>query len=173
MSLDEVKSLIPAYAKDIKLNFSTVLENHTLSKEEGLGSALAAALATGNKTLINCFKKECDGVFDETTLNAVHSAASIMSMTNVWYKFISYQKDDEVKKVPPKLRMNVLSNSAGVDKKLFETWSLAVSVVNACPVCVNAHTAELRKHNSTAQNLSDIARIATIVKSTSDVLNFS
>ena len=173
MTLEEVKSLIPDYAKDIRLNFSTVLQNHSLSQEESVGSALASALVTGNKFLIKTFRKESESILSQEKINAVHSAASIMSMTNIWYKFISYQKNEEVKKIPPKLRMNVLANSAGVEKKIFEVWSLAVSVVNACPMCINAHTKELEKHGYTSQNIVDIARIATITKSTAEVLKFS
>jgi alkyl hydroperoxide reductase subunit D len=41
--------------------------------------------------------------------------------------------------------MNVIGNP-GVDRVDFELVSLAVSAVNGCGMCVNAHDAVLKKH---------------------------
>jgi alkyl hydroperoxide reductase subunit D len=68
--------------------------------------------------------------------------------------------------------MNVMMNHGGVSQALFEGWSLAASVVNACGVCVNAHAAQLRKQELTAQHVMDIARIAAVVKAVADTLSF-
>mgnify|MGYP003350596327 FL=1 len=46
--VDEIKEVLPAYAKDTKLNLDAVIFRSTLSEDEATGCALAAALATGN-----------------------------------------------------------------------------------------------------------------------------
>ena len=78
--------------------------------------------------------------------------------------FTDLIRDSEVKKQPPKLRMNAVLNHGGVDHALFEAWSLAASVVNACGICVNAHASQLNKLGLDAQQIAAIARIATVVK---------
>jgi len=42
------------------------------------------------------------------------------------------------------LRMNAIGNP-GVDRADFELWSLAVSAINGCGMCIDAHEKELRK----------------------------
>ena len=46
--------------------------------------------------------------------------------------------------LPARLRMNVIARP-GVDKVDFELWSLAVSAINGCGMCLDAHERELRK----------------------------
>ena len=60
----------------------------------------------------------------------------------------------------------------GVDVALFEAWSLAVSVVNTCGTCINAHSTQMRKAGMTAQNVVDLGRIAAVVKAIADTMNF-
>ena len=59
-------------------------------------------------------------------------------MNNVYYRFTHLASNHEYRTMPAKLRMNVIGNP-GVDKIDFELWSLAVSALNGCQFCVNAH----------------------------------
>jgi len=63
----------------------------------------------------------------------------------------------------------VLANP-GVDKADFELWSTAVSAVNGCGMCLDAHEAELKKHGVTAQQIQAALRIAAVVNAVSQVL---
>lgn len=172
MGVDAIRSAVPDYAKDLRLNLGSVITTSSLEPAMAWGSALTAALVCKNADVIQGILEDAKEHLDETHLNGVKSAAAIMSMNNVWYKFTDLVKDEEVKKQPAKLRMNVMMNHGGVSQALFEGWSLAASVVNACGVCVNAHAAQMRKQELTAQNIVDIGRIAAVVKAVADTLSF-
>jgi len=172
MGVDAIRSAVPDYAKDLRLNLGSVITTSSLEPVMAWGSALTAALVCKNAEVIQGILEDAKEHLDETHLNGVKSAAAIMSMNNVWYKFTDLVKDEEVKKQPAKLRMNVMMNHGGVSQALFEGWSLAASVVNACGVCVNAHAAQMRKQELSAQNIVDIGRIAAVVKAVSDTLSF-
>ena len=100
------------------------------------------------------------------------SAEALMSVNNVWYKFNDLVSDTEIKGQPAKPRMNAMVLHGGVGLVLFETFSLAASVVNACGTCVDAHTAQLRKNGVSVQNVVDVGRIASIMKAIADTLTF-
>jgi len=172
MSIEDIRGAIPDYAKDLRLNLGSVITTSSLDPAIAWGSALTAALVSKNQQVIQGILEDAKAHLDETLLNGVKSAAAIMSMNNVWYKFTDLVKDDEVKKQPAKLRMNVMMNHGGVSQAQFEAWSLAASVVNACGVCINAHAAQLRKQELSGQNIVDVARIAAVVKAVSDTLSF-
>ena len=76
--------------------------------------------------------------------SAAKAAAAIMGMNNVYYRALHLMRNQEYRTLPARLRMNILANP-GVDKTDFELWSLTVSAVNGCGLCLDAHEAELKK----------------------------
>jgi alkyl hydroperoxide reductase subunit D len=65
--------------------------------------------------------------------------------------------------------MNVLANP-GVEKADFELWSLAVSAINGCGMCLDSHEAELKTHGVAAQQIQAALRIGAVVNAVSRVL---
>ena len=61
-----------------------------------------------------------------------------MAMNNIYYRFVHLVHAADYKTMPAKLRMNAMAKP-GVDKVDFELWSLAVSAVNGCGMCLEAH----------------------------------
>jgi alkyl hydroperoxide reductase subunit D len=92
-----------------------------------------------------------------------------MGMNNVYYRAIHLASNKEYGTLPARLRMNVLANP-GVEKVDFELWSTAVSAVNGCGMCLDAHEAELKKHGLTAQQIQAALRIAAVVNAVSRVV---
>jgi alkyl hydroperoxide reductase subunit D len=172
VGIDAIRSAVPEYAKDLRLNLSSVITASSLEPTMAWGAALTAALVSKNEQVIHGILEDAKEHLDETHMNGVKAAAAIMGMSNVWYKFTDLVQDEEVKKQPAKLRMNVVINHGGVSQALFEGWSLAASVVNACGVCINAHASQIRKQELSTQNIVDIGRIAAVVKAVSDTLSF-
>lgn len=172
MGMNDLRSAMPEYARDLRLNLGSVMSASSLEPVMAWGSALTAALVSKNAQVIQHIAEDAQAHLDEIQMKAAKSAAAMMSMTNVWYKFTDLIQDDEVKKQPPKLRMNAMLTHGGVDHALFEAWSLSASAVNACGVCVNAHASQLNKLGIDAQQVADIARIAAVVKAVSDTLSF-
>jgi alkyl hydroperoxide reductase subunit D len=64
--------------------------------------------------------------------------------------------------MPAKLRMNVIGKP-GVEKVDFELWSLAVSAINGCGMCIDAHDKILREAGVTAEQIQAAVRIAALV----------
>jgi alkyl hydroperoxide reductase subunit D len=172
MGMNDLRSAMPEYARDLRLNLGSVMSASSLEPVMAWGSALTAALVSKNAQVIQHIAEDAQAHLDEIQMQAAKSAAAMMSMSNVWYKFTDLIQDDEVKKQPPKLRMNAMLTHGGVDHALFEAWSLSASAVNACGVCVNAHASQLNKLGIDAQQVADIARIAAVVKAVSDTLSF-
>ncbi len=63
-----------------------------------------------------------------------------MAMNNVYYRFTHLAGNQEYRNMPAKLRMNVIG-ATGIDKIDFELFSLAVSAINGCGMCIDAHVA--------------------------------
>jgi alkyl hydroperoxide reductase subunit D len=78
-------------------------------------------------------------------------------------------QNGEYRTLPARLRMNVLANP-GVDKIDFELWSLAVSAVNGCGACLDAHEGELKKRSVSPQVIQAALRIASVVNAASRIV---
>lgn len=170
MSLLSLKSQIPDYAKDIKLNLSSLVADETLTPQQHWGTFLASALATGHAGLIAAAQADAAENLTPDAQNAAKAAAAIMAMNNVYYRFVHLAANKEYGKMPAKLRMNVIGNPQ-VEKADFELWSLAVSAINGCGMCIDAHEAELRKHGLGTTEIQAAVRIAATVQAVAAVLD--
>lgn len=170
MSIETIKNAIPDYAKDIRLNLSSIANEETLNAQQFWGTALSCALAGGNETVIASIMAEAAARLSPEAITAAKSAAAIMAMNNVYYKFVGMSANAEYKTMPAKLRMNVIANP-GVDKADFELWSLAVSAMNGCKYCVDAHEAQLAAHGMGAAHVQTAVRIAAVIAAASAVLS--
>ena len=164
--LDAIKDRIPDHAKDIRLNLDAVVARSSLPSEDALGVALAAAFASKSAPLIEAFRANTPAA----EANAALTAAALMGMNNVWYPYVEMAADEELKTVRPELRMNAYASSGGVEKKKFEAYALAASIVGKCHFCVQSHYALLKKEGYTVQQLRDIGRIAAVVNAAAQVL---
>lgn len=172
MNLLELKETLPEFAKDVKLNLSSLASGTDLgglTPIQAAGTTLACAYATKNKVLIEAAENHIASILDETHINAAKSAAAIMAMNNVYYRFVHLVSDKEFGKLPAKLRMNVIG-AHGIDKVDFELYSLAVSAINGCGMCIDAHVDTLKKHNVSLEGIQMSIRIAAIMNSVAQVL---
>ena len=131
-----------------------------------LGVALASAFAAKSKPLLDIFKANTPAA----EANAALTAAALMGMNNAWYPFVEMANDDDLKTQRAELRMNAYATSGGVEKKKFEAYALAASIVGKCHFCVGSHYALLRKEGLTTQQLRDIGRIAAVVNAAALVI---
>lgn len=169
MSIDSLRDLIPDYAKDIRLNLGTLASETILSDQQKWGSFLASALASRNAAVIRAIAAEVSDKLSPEAQTAAKAAAAIMGMNNVYYRATHLMHAEDYKKMPAKLRMNVIA-SPGVDKVDFELWSLAVSAVNGCGMCLDAHEKVVRKGGLSADQAQAAIRIAAAVHAASAVL---
>jgi alkyl hydroperoxide reductase subunit D len=170
MALAELKSSLPSYAKDIKLNLGRVLAADGmdgLSRDAVAGIALASAYATKHKDVITAITEEVDA--SSEIVDAAKAAATVMAMNNVYYRFVHLVSDGEYAKMPANLRMNVIGNP-GIDKIDFELMSLAVSAINGCGMCMDAHVAEVIKGGVTRQGVQTAIRIGAVLSAAAQAL---
>ena len=168
MSIETLKSALPDYAKDLKLNLSSLAAETVLTPQQVAGTFVASALASRQPQVIEAVLAEFAPKLEPTALTAA-KAAAIMGMNNIYYRFVHLAGGD-YKTLPAKLRMNVIANP-GVEKVDFELWSLAVSAVNGCGLCIESHEHHLRKAGLTAEQIQASIRIAAVVHAVAAVLD--
>jgi len=141
-----------------------------LTEQQRWGTLLATALAARNKTLIAAISAEAAQHLSPAAVAAAKSAAAIMAMNNIYYRFTHLASDRDYAGMPARLRMNVIANP-GVDKADFELWSLAVSAINGCGMCIDAHDQVLRKAGVSREAIQQAVRIASVIHAVAATLD--
>jgi alkyl hydroperoxide reductase subunit D len=172
MSLDRIKSGLPDYAKDLRLNLESVLSEGGapgLSPKQIALVALASAIASRHAPLTEAIAQFASQHADEKELDGARTAAALMGMTNIYYRFLHLVENEEYGTLRAGLRMNAMANP-GIDKVDFDLASVAVSAINGCGSCVASHERTLRKHDVSAQAVQSAARIASVIHAVAVVL---
>ncbi|MDB5441941.1 MAG: alkyl hydroperoxide reductase [Phenylobacterium sp.] len=170
MSLDALRETLPAYAKDLSLNLSTLAGETTLNDQQKWGAFVASAYAVGQPAVVRAVEATAleAGLLPEA-LTAAKAAAAIMGMNNVYYRAVHLISNPEYRTLPARLRMNIIANP-GVEKVDFDLWSVAVSAINGCGACLDSHEAELKKASVPAPQIQAAIRIGAVVNAVSRVL---
>lgn len=170
MSIDALREQIPDYAKDIRLNLGSLAGETVLSDQQKYGAFLASAYAGRNATVIKAITAEVEGKLTPEAVTAAKAAAAIMAMNNVYYRGLHLMSEKVYSTLPAKLRMNVLANP-GVDKADFELWSIAVSAINGCGMCLDSHEKVVRKAGLSSEQIQAALRIASVVHAAAAVID--
>ena len=168
MSLKDFAAELPDYAKDIRLNVGSLVSDQTLGDQRKYGLLLATAHGSGYKPLVEAAEAEAEGKLSPEAANAARSAAAVMAMNNVYYRFVHLASNKEYGQLPAKLRMNVIANP-GIEKVDFELFSLAVSAMNGCGLCIDSHEKVLRQHGIGADLIQAAARVGAVIKAAATV----
>jgi alkyl hydroperoxide reductase subunit D len=170
--LEALRDRMPDFAKDTRLNLGTVLTDTgapDLSANQIAGVALASAYATRNREVIDAIAAHTDATLSDAEKQAAKAAASVMAMNNVYYRFLHLVEDAEFKTLPAKLRMNVIGQP-GIEKVDFELYSLAISAINGCGMCIEAHTHELLKAGVSKLGIQSAVRIGAVMNAAAQAL---
>lgn len=168
MSLKAFADALPDYAKDIRLNVGSLLNDQTLGDQRKYGLLLACAHGSGYKPLVEAVEAEAEGKLSPEAANAARASAAVMAMNNVYYRFVHLASNKEYGTLPAKLRMNVIG-APGIEKDDFELFSLAVSAMNGCGMCIDSHEKVLRGHNVPSEVIQTAARVGAILKAVATV----
>lgn len=158
------------YLRDFKLNItSTLTSEHLTGKEIGL-IGLSIAANNNNKPLTDFYT----GFAEENEATAAEIAeavacASLLASNNVFYRFRHFTQKEKYGQIPARIRMQIMMKPV-TGKEFFELLSLAVSAVNGCEMCVNAHEDSLIKLGTTEERIFDAVRIASLVTATGKVV---
>jgi alkyl hydroperoxide reductase subunit D len=168
MSLKAFADALPDYAKDLRLNIGSLLGDQALGDQRKYGLLLTCAHGTGYKPIVEAAEAECEGKLSPEAANAARAAAAVMAMNNVYYRFVHLVSDPEYGTLPAKLRMNVIG-SPGIEKADFELFSLAVSAMNGCGMCIDSHEKVLKQHGVSSDIVQAAARIGAVIKAVATV----
>jgi alkyl hydroperoxide reductase subunit D len=154
MSLKELAETLPEYAKDLRLNVGSLLNDQTLGNQRKYGLLLACAHATGHRPVVAAAEAEVAEKLDDAYKNAARAAAAVMAMNNVYYRFVHLASNPIYGTLPAKLRMNVIG-APGID--------------NGCGMCIDSHERVLIQHNVKPEAIQAAARIGAVIRAVATV----
>ncbi|MBL8513182.1 MAG: carboxymuconolactone decarboxylase family protein [Betaproteobacteria bacterium] len=170
--MQTIHSQIPDYAKDLRLNLDSVLTEGGapgLSVRQIAIVSLASAIAARHAPLTSAIAEKAAETLDVKALDGARTAAAIMGMNNVYYRFTHLASNPEYGTLPARLRMNAMANP-GIDKIDFELASIAVSAINGCGMCIDSHEKTLKQHGVPTQAIQSAVRIASVIAAVAVVL---
>ena len=170
MTIDQLAERIPAYAKDLKLNLGSVLRQTELNEQQTWGTAVACAIASRNSDLTAAILGEAQKHLSPQVFEAAKSAAAIMGMNNVYYRFLHMTDNEKYRTIPARLRMQIIRGH-GADPVDFELWCTAVSAINNCHVCAASHEKVVRDKGVSEETILAAVRIASVLHAIAGVLD--
>jgi alkyl hydroperoxide reductase subunit D len=158
------------YLRDLKLNLASTLTSEHLSTKECALIGLSTAINNNNPLLTQFFTRyaEEQGATAAETAEAA-GCASLLASNNVFYRFRHFTQKEKYGQIPARIRMQLMMKPV-TGKEFFELMSLAISAVNGCEMCVNAHEDSLIKLGTTEERIFDAVRIASLVTSAGKVI---
>lgn len=168
MKIKAMAAALPEYANDLRLNLDLLLEDDSVADARKFGLLLACAHATGHKPLVDAAEADCVDRISAQTANAARAAAAVMAMNNVFYRFTEFTANRDYATLPVKLRMRALG-SPGIDRLDFELFCVAVSAMNGCPACINAHEPILARGGVAPEMVLDAVRLGAVLKAMATV----
>jgi alkyl hydroperoxide reductase subunit D len=169
-AIDQLKDKLPDYARDLRINLGVITSSTALSLQQAWTIALASAITSRNKDVAAAIEADASAQLSPEALTAAKSAAAIMGMNNVYYRFVHYMGEaSEYGHMPARLRMQVIGNP-GIDKLDFELACLAASAITGCETCVRSHEKAVRERHGSKEMVQDAVRIAAVVNAVSVAL---
>jgi alkyl hydroperoxide reductase subunit D len=161
---------LPEYANELKLNLSSVLQQAALTEQQTWGTAVASAIASRSAELTRGILEEAQSRLTPEALSGAKSAAALMGMNNIYFRFPHLSGNDAYRSIPSRLRTKML-RPHGPSRLDFELWCTAVSAINGCSACVMAHERLLRERGVTAETILAAIRIAAVIHGVAAVLD--
>ncbi len=170
MPLEKVAEVIPDYAKDLRLNLTSLLRQTELTEQQFWGTMVTCAMACRNGILIEELLPEASSHLSPDAFAAAKAAAAVMGMNNIFFRFGHLSSNEKYRTMPSKLRMNVI-RTHGANPVDFELWCLAASAVNGCGTCVDSHEQVVREKGISEEAVLAAVRVASILHGIATVLD--
>jgi alkyl hydroperoxide reductase subunit D len=172
-AVDDLREAIPEAARDLKLNLQTVLSSDgPLSAAQRWGVAVASAVASRNARLRTAILADARAAVEPAVVDDGVAAAALMGMNNVYYRFRHLIGRAAYADKPARLRMNRIAKPAG-NKVDFELFCLAVSAINGCATCLQAHETVVLNGGLTEEHVHDAVRIASAIQGAAVALDLT
>ncbi len=162
MTFEAFLDSIPEYAKDLKLNLTSLLKQSELTEQQIWGIVIASAMGARQIRMTAILLAEAAKFASPGTQNTAKTAAAIMGMNNVYYRFTHMFEDDTYSSIPARLRMNGIRTHGG-DPLDFELYCAVVSAINNCTMCVTTHERVLREKGLTKESIAAGVRLGAVI----------
>jgi len=130
---------------------------------------VACAIASRNEDLTSAAMEEAQSHLTPQALEAAKSAAAVMGMNNIYYRFLHLSSNPNYQTMRAGLRMNAI-RTHGIDQLDFELWCLAVSALNGCGACVDSHEKVLREKDFGEEKVLAAVRVASVLHAIATVV---
>ena len=152
------------YLRDLRINLNNALSYANLTKKESYLLALAVAINEKHENLKLTFSQLAagEGATSEE-ITELFALVSLMNVNNIFYRFRHFTNKDYYNQTPAGIKMSIMMNPV-LGKEFFELASLAISAVNGCEMCVNAHEQSVMQHGATEARIYDAIRLTAVVK---------
>ncbi len=169
-ALETLRQNLPEFARDTQENLEAVLTDTSLSVDQRLGVAVASAIASGNTILRDATLADAKAVVAPGVIEDAAAAATLMAMTNVYYRFRHMIGKPGYSAKAPRLRMGRMKQplTTKIDMDLF---ALAVSAINGCEGCIKAHEKGILEGGLTEDHVNDAVRIASVFQAAAAALD--
>lgn len=164
-ALDMLEAGESRYLKDLRINLKNALQTDHLTEKEAYLLAVSIAANERNRELMKVFRGEAisRGASREEVAEAV-ACASLLASNNVLYRFRHFTGKDKYQQLPARIKMNIMMKPV-LGKEFFELMSLAISAVNGCEMCVNAHENSLLELGTSEERIFDAIRLSSVITS--------
>jgi alkyl hydroperoxide reductase subunit D len=170
MALDALAAALPPYAADIAANLTALSAETLLSDQQKWGCFVAAAHAVATPAALQAIEAAASAAgLTANARSAARGAAAIMAQNNIYFRALTLLKNQDYRALRSRLRMSLAFNPP-VPKDDFDLWCVAVSAINGCPDCLDAHEGALRARGVSAEAVQAALRIAAVVHAVSRVL---
>src|SRR3546814_18843882 len=112
MSLKEFVDALPDYAKDIRLNMGSLLNDQTLGDQRKYGLLLSCAHGTGYRPIVDATESEVEGRLSDDARNAARAAAAVMAMNTVSSRLLHLASTPDNAKLTANPTMNMVGYHA-------------------------------------------------------------
>ena len=158
--------------KDILLNAERILQvdpSSALTAKQIHMIAMACAFAVKSQGVLDYIKSKL-GELSSQELTAVKGSVALMSMNNIYYRTLHLLTEKSYLKERANLRMTLMQEP-GCDKVDFELMSTAVSAINGCGMCLDAHEKTLRgSHNVTTGSILHTIKIGAVMNALGQII---
>jgi len=171
MSILGIIKKLPDYASDIKDTLYSIFEGSdvNLTQKQLYGVSLAIAYSLKHEQLLNEIRAEAKLYLEDIDAKACKVAATMMAMTNTYYRFRGMIEDPAYENIESKLKMSSLNNSE-IEKEEMDMYCLSVSILNGCKHCILVHIKRLEVSGLTKEAVNDIVRIAAVLQAATNAL---
>jgi alkyl hydroperoxide reductase subunit D len=162
MTLESLRQKLGDPTKDLKLNISSVLSSGALDETQRYTVAICSAIFLKDDQLTRVLVAEAGERVTKNQLADAKSAAAIMAMNTVFYRFRHMVGKESYQQIRAGLRMQCIAKPLS-SKATFELCSLACAALAGCEMCIQSHEASLIKEGLREDQINDVVRIAAVV----------